>query len=207
MRWISFGMTEAAILTGIKTETRRLGWANMKEGERLLGVRKGQGRKAGEDPGRLAVIVVKAARRESLDMMLADHAATAREGMPSVTPRQFVNAFCEMNDCKESTVVTVIRFAYERWLHRRQFEPGEVVRGSLNRWTLAKRFTLRVIRRLACGVIEVEGLDGWPRPFKTCDEFCCPLKAEFAENRFEELVVRKEKKETKGNDDECNRLE
>lgn len=187
MRWISCAMTEAAILTGSKCETRRLGWENLKVGERLLVVRKGRGRKLGEDPGRLAVIRVSWTRRESLDMMLGDRSSTAREGMPCVSPRQFVRAFCKMNGCKLQTPVTLIHFTYERWFHGIKWKIGDECRTYMCEQP-QRLFKCVVTGRSENGIVAVRGVNGWPRRFTTSDVRCCRCSAPEERNRFEDLV-------------------
>jgi hypothetical protein len=62
MRRISFNMTQRQILDRSKTVTRRLGWENVKVGERLLAV----DRLRSKEAKTLAVIEVVSVRRERL---------------------------------------------------------------------------------------------------------------------------------------------
>lgn len=47
MRIMSFALTEQQLMDGTKTVTRRVGWANLKPGDRLTAVRKAMGLKKG----------------------------------------------------------------------------------------------------------------------------------------------------------------
>lgn len=131
MRNISFSLTTPQVRACTKTVTRRLGWANVKVGERLQGCEKCMGRKKGEPLVKLAVIEVVSVRRERLDMLtrykqtgtltLAKEGAyfeqeaideIKREGFPEMTPKQFVSMFCEHMRCQPSKVITRIEFKY-----------------------------------------------------------------------------------------------
>jgi hypothetical protein len=59
MRNISFSLTEEQFLDGSKDITRRLGWANLKPGDRLMGCRKCMGLRPGESIVRLVAGDVK----------------------------------------------------------------------------------------------------------------------------------------------------
>ena len=108
MRNISFSLTEAQFQEGSKTVTRRLGWAFLKPGDRLMGVRKAMGLKHGEKIHRLGEIEVVSRRRESLSQI--DHLDCAREGFPDFDPVDFVGMFCKHMRCKPETKVTRIEF-------------------------------------------------------------------------------------------------
>lgn len=95
MRLISFALTPDQLLDGSKTVTRRVGWANLKAGERLLAVRKAMGLKKGETPDVLCEIEVVSVRRERLDSITP--ADVLAEGFPQWTNQvgEFVAMFCE----------------------------------------------------------------------------------------------------------------
>lgn len=120
MRNISFAMTTEQVRQRTKTVTRRMGWANLKQGELLSAVVKSQGLKKGEKVERLATIRVKDARRELLDRLTADldygFAETAREGFPESDerhwPSEFIAFFCRSHKCKPDEMVTRIEFEY-----------------------------------------------------------------------------------------------
>lgn len=78
-------------MDGTKTVTRRTGWANLKQGTRLLAVRKAMGLKAGEKMQALCEIEVIHVCRQALCCINADECA--REGFPNLTPEQFIAFF------------------------------------------------------------------------------------------------------------------
>jgi hypothetical protein len=113
---ISFALTTRQFLDRTKDVTRRLGWYRLKSGQILTAVKKGQGLKKGEHPARLGQIRVVSSRRERLDRMLTEvgygHNEVHREGFPDMTPKQFVEMFCEHNGCTQDRVITRIEFEY-----------------------------------------------------------------------------------------------
>lgn len=120
-RLISVALTEPQVRDRSKTQTRRLGWWEDKNGRRLTRVgqqltacRKVQGRRRPDgtvDPlVRLADIEVVEVRRERLDTITP--ADVVAEGFPDWTPDEFVTFFCSSMKCPPDTVVTVIRFRY-----------------------------------------------------------------------------------------------
>lgn len=111
MRLISFALTRPQVVAQTKTVTRRMGWLDLKVGERLQGCEKVMGRRHGEPLIRLCVIEVVSVRRERLDAIT--QADVAAEGFPNWTPRHFVPFFCESHaKCKPSTRITRIEFRY-----------------------------------------------------------------------------------------------
>lgn len=117
MRNISFMLTVRQFLDGSKDVTRRLGWENVKIGEELCGVEKGQGLRKGEKINRLGTIRVKDARREPLSRMIADPVygkeECRREGFPDMTPAQFVEFFCRSHKGVDMhTPLTRIQFEH-----------------------------------------------------------------------------------------------
>lgn len=126
MRNISASLTRDQIVKSVelvkqgkdplKTVTRRLGWKNLKPGERLQVVNKCQGLKAGEHPIKLAVVEVVNVRRERLHEMTNriyyGLAEVRREGFHHLTPHQFVAMFCKCMKCKPSQEITRIEWGY-----------------------------------------------------------------------------------------------
>lgn len=114
MRNISFSLTEEQFLDDSKDVTRRLGWANLKAGDRLMACRKCMGLKPGEKIVRLGEIEVISVRREPLNRMSADAdyglAEAIREGFPQMTGGQFVEMFCKHMSCPNSEIITRIEF-------------------------------------------------------------------------------------------------
>ena len=88
MRLISFALTEAQLLDGSKTVTRRqVGsprsvWHRIKPGDRLRAVDKAMGLKRGQKPRELGIIEVVSIRLERLDAITDDDCA--REGFPEM---------------------------------------------------------------------------------------------------------------------------
>lgn len=120
MRNMSFMLTTDQIRNRTKSVTRRLGWKNVKPGELIQAVVKGQGIKKGEKVEKLAIIRVKASRQEAIQALLDDRSygrvECAREGFLDsayADPYEFVRFFCRShNRCTPETVVTRIEFEY-----------------------------------------------------------------------------------------------
>lgn len=108
MRQISFFLTEPQFRAGTKDVTRRLGWKNLKPGDRLMGVRKSQGLKKGEHPVELGEIEVVSVRDEPLWEISEDD--VRREGFYLMTPEDFVAMFCKHMKCEPDDHVTRIEF-------------------------------------------------------------------------------------------------
>ena len=112
MRRMSFSMTEAQLLDGSKTFTRRLGWHNVQIGDGIIAIRKGMGLAKGEKQVVLGTIRVTLVRFERLDVILPTD--VVKEGFPYLTPLGFVRMFCKAMNCKPHTIVTVIGFTFEK---------------------------------------------------------------------------------------------
>lgn len=107
MRNISFALTTPQFLDGTKDVTRRMGWENVKAGDRLIAREKVMGFKKGEKmPPPLGIIEVISARRESLCLILDDldygFEETTREGFPPGHPNHWPSVFVEFF-CKSHT--------------------------------------------------------------------------------------------------------
>ena len=118
MRNMSFIMTTEAYRSGQKRVTRRLGWWNLKPGDRFMGVVKGMGLKKGEHIIRMHPAEVVSVRVEPLE------AITIRdlplEGFPDMTTEEFIQRFMEHNAAKcklmgRQTPVNRIRFEHLAW--------------------------------------------------------------------------------------------
>lgn len=111
---MSVALTEQAVRGRRKTVTRRLGWANLKPGERLTLCRKVMGRKhrdgTVEPLVRIVDVEVVAVRREPLSSI--GPGETALEGFPDMTGGAFVGFFCEHMRCTPDTPVTRIEWRY-----------------------------------------------------------------------------------------------
>lgn len=108
MRNISFALTEKQFLDGTKDVTRRLGWKNLKPGDRLMAVRKGMGLKPGEKVVRLGEIEVVSVSREPVGLI--EESDVIREGFPDLKPSEFTAMFCQHMKCTEWEMVTRIEF-------------------------------------------------------------------------------------------------
>lgn len=137
MRLMSFALTTAQLLDGSKTVTRRVGWANLKPGDRLKAVRKAMGLRPGEKVDVLAEIEVVSVRRERLDFI--NKADCIAEGFPLYSPDEFTAMFCshmtiadgeETWDAKrEKWVAARRKMRPSDWVTRIEFRivPGTVV--------------------------------------------------------------------------------
>lgn len=118
MRNMSFALTTDQVAAGTKDVTRRMGWRNLKQGEAFRPVKKCMGLKQGEkiQPIRGPVRAVSV-RREVLGRMIDDpdygKQECIREGFPNMSPREFVQMFCETHKgCEPGSVITRIEFEY-----------------------------------------------------------------------------------------------
>ena len=105
---MSFMLTEAQFLDGSKDVTRRVGWRDLKPGERFLAVRKTMGLRKGEKQHVLGECVAVSVRREPLGVITADDCR--REGFPEFDPAAFVLMFCRHMKCHAHQPVTRIEF-------------------------------------------------------------------------------------------------
>lgn len=103
---MSFALTTEQIEKQTKSVTRRLGWRDLKVGERLLAVDK----QRVPDVKKLAVIEVVSVRREPLNDIGIDD--VEREGFLGMTSAEFVEMFCREMECKSTDEVTRIEFCY-----------------------------------------------------------------------------------------------
>ena len=90
---ISFMHTIPQIRDREKTVTRRLGWWNLKPGQRLVACEKCMGLGKGGKVRKMGVIEVVSVRAEQLGAITA--ADCIAEGFPDKSPVQFVRFFCE----------------------------------------------------------------------------------------------------------------
>lgn len=116
MRRMSFMLTRDQIRARTKTVTRRLGWRNLKPGERIRAVNKCMGLKKGEKAIDLAVLEVVSVHREQLKAIEGRFSETLAEGFPFDHPKswpsEFIAMFCEHMKCTPETEVTRIEFRY-----------------------------------------------------------------------------------------------
>lgn len=117
MRNMSFMLTTEQMRQRAKTVTRRMGWLNLKIGDRVQAVEKCQGLKAGEKIRPICVIEIMSVRREVLRKMLNDPAygriEIRLEGFGDKTPEWFVAMFCRSHGRRTpDAFVTRIEFRY-----------------------------------------------------------------------------------------------
>lgn len=110
MRNMSFAMTIPQVLDGSKTVTRRLGWRGVRRGDRLRGVERAMGLGRGETIRALREIEIVSVTEERLDAITP--VECAREGLPDMTPAEFVAMFCAAQKCTPATTVRRIEFRY-----------------------------------------------------------------------------------------------
>lgn len=110
MRNMSFMLTPEQIRNRTKTVTRRLGWWNLKPGDRLQAVVKSQGLKKGEKIQKLAVIEIVNVHPEIL-CDITDRECV-REGFPEMDSIQFTRMFCKEMKCDIGEKVNRIEFKY-----------------------------------------------------------------------------------------------
>jgi len=112
LKAISFQLTTQQIIDRTKDVTRRLGWANLKPGDRLQGVKQCMGLKKGEHRQKLAVIEIVSVTTEPLRAIGDYPGDCAREGFPELEWWQFVDMFCASQRCQPDTLVQRIEFRY-----------------------------------------------------------------------------------------------
>lgn len=110
MRNMSFFMTTQQIEDETKTVTRRLGWWNLKPGDRIQACEKCQGLRLGEKINRLKVIEIVSTRRERLfEITEAD---CVLEGFPDLSPSAFTMMIMQHYGCGAGDSINRIEFKY-----------------------------------------------------------------------------------------------
>lgn len=110
-RLMSVSLTEPQVVARVKDVTRRMGWLNLRPGDRLTLCRKVMGRKRGEPLVRIVDVEIVSVRRERLDLITAEDCA--REGFPDMSPAEFVEFFCKSHKgCLPASLVTRIEWRY-----------------------------------------------------------------------------------------------
>lgn len=108
---MSVSLTEAAVLDRSKTVTRRMGWLNLKPGDRLTLCRKVMGRRKGDPLVRIVEVEVVLVSREPLYLITPED--VVREGFPDMSTWEFVDFFCSTHKgCLPSSTVTRIEWRY-----------------------------------------------------------------------------------------------
>lgn len=125
-RLMSFAATVEQMRSQTKTVTRRIdrrGWWHdvLQPGTLLIACEKTQGIPRGEKVQRIGVIEVAKVFRERLDdilnydLPLADRVENAeciREGLGMLDGVEFIELFCELNECQSDVAVTRIEFRH-----------------------------------------------------------------------------------------------
>lgn len=110
-RLMSVSLTEPQVVARAKDVTRRMGWLNLKPGDRLTLCRKVMGRKKGDPLVRLVDVEVVSVRREKLYQISNDE--VRREGFPDWDAHRFIEFFCATHKgCSWDSLVTRIEWRY-----------------------------------------------------------------------------------------------
>ncbi|DBA34863.1 TPA_asm: hypothetical protein vir521_00069 [Caudoviricetes sp. vir521] len=107
---MSFRFTANAIRNQAKTQTRRLGWEFLREGDYLIAVVQTQGLKKGEKVEIIRVIQVTNVRRERLCTITKEDVEA--EGYPDMSQKEFIDMFCSKMGIQPWEYVTRIVFTY-----------------------------------------------------------------------------------------------
>lgn len=126
MRNISFHLTKDQFKSRTKFVTRRNGWANLKPGDWLMGVEKGQGIKKG-GLRRLGPIEIINITREPLNAITKPDCIL--EGFPDLTPNQFIHDLylSGVKGMTEDGIVTRIEYGYLEWIDTEELYPDTYV--------------------------------------------------------------------------------
>jgi len=111
MRLMSFRLTVEQMRARTKTVTRRFGWWDLKPGDLVQPVVKGQGiPKGGHAEPIGGPIRIIATGWEPL-FVVNEHECR-REGFPELTPAEFVAMICRHYRCSPGDIINRIEFAY-----------------------------------------------------------------------------------------------
>ncbi len=117
MKLMAFSLTTPQMRDRSKDVTRRIGWGDLKAGDQVCAIVKGQGLKKGQKVERIGVIEVVSNRPEPIGA-LADYPPVSavselyREGFPKLTPDEFISMFCKANRCDRNKIVNRIVFKH-----------------------------------------------------------------------------------------------
>ncbi|MFQ3244980.1 MAG: hypothetical protein ACI9SP_001618 [Arenicella sp.] len=110
-RNMSFAMTIDQVLQQTKTVTRRQGWRYLLPSGLMQPVEKGMGLKKSEKVKAIGGLIrITRVSREPVDRIT--HGDCVREGFPELSPRGFIEMYCDANKCKPSDFCTRIEFEY-----------------------------------------------------------------------------------------------
>lgn len=109
---ISFSMTTQQVRERRKFVTRRNGWRKLKVGQVLDACEKCQGLKKGEHVVKICKIIVREVTPEPVHAIYTYPNDCELEGFPELSPLDFVQMYCEHNNCSPGTIIRRIRFDY-----------------------------------------------------------------------------------------------
>lgn len=113
MRRMSFALTQESIANQTKTVTRRLGWKFLYPGDLIQPVVKCMGLQKGEKQTLIGgpIRVTSISVQRLYQITAAD---CILEGFPDMSPAEFIELFCQANNCTRNTTVRRIEFEYEK---------------------------------------------------------------------------------------------
>ncbi len=110
-RNMSFALTTEQMRNKTKTVTRRNGWWFLKPGDVVNAVEKAMGLKKGENIKRISKIRIIDTRKIRVSQI--DHEDLIREGLPHMSPAEFVGFFCDSHrGCSPDTIINRIEFEH-----------------------------------------------------------------------------------------------
>lgn len=112
MRNMSFMLTTEQVRNGTKTVTRRNGWKFLKPGDRVMACVKCQGIPKGQKIEKIRPIEIVSVTREPLTAIYNHRGDCEKEGFPEMSPFEFVNFYCNHNNCDPRDEVSRIEYKY-----------------------------------------------------------------------------------------------
>lgn len=117
MSFMSYTITTQQFIDNLKDLTRRLGWGNLKAGDKYTAVEKVRGLKRGDHVKVLGECMCISNTKEPLDEIIRrpyrdgnTRSEMEREGFPQMTAEQFVTFFCDHMKVTPDTTVNRIAF-------------------------------------------------------------------------------------------------
>jgi hypothetical protein len=108
---MSFALTTEQMENKTKTVTRRNGWWFLKAGDVVNAVEKAMGLKKGENIKRIGKIRIIDTRKIRVSQI--DHEDLIREGLPHMSPAEFVDFFCDSHHgSSPDTIINRIEFEH-----------------------------------------------------------------------------------------------
>lgn len=172
MRNMSFFHTQSQMRARTKDVTRRLGWHDLKPGDVVMAIEKGQGLKRGEKVTRIYPIECVSNRKEALDALRQDvkygEDEIRREGFEGMSVPAFIDFFCKNIGCTPTTP-----------LNRIEFRPMEELSATVNENSIAVE-NWQTPMALDEGIIQLkrhiaEGMQALGRVQEGTKAFCIAL--------------------------------